>query len=409
MDKVRIAVVGLGGRGVGLIKNCLLNMRDVEITAVCDTYPDRVKAAEDIVFKKSKKRPFGEVDYKNVIGRDDVDVVMVAAAWEAHIIISCEAMRQGKFVGLEVGGAYCVEDCFELIRAQEESGSYCMLLENCCYGKYELMAKNMARQGVFGTIVHCEGGYCHDLRNEIANGDKNRHYRLRNYISRNCENYPTHELGPIAKLLKINNGNRIVSLASFGSKSEGLKAYVKDKLSTDSPLRNIEFKQSDVVTTVLKCENGETIVMSLDTTLPRSYSRRFTVRGTKGMYFEDSKTVFLDGNYGFLEYLPRLWWHNAGKYARKYGSELWKKSSVKQRALGHGGMDWFVLRAMIETVKQGKYPPIDVYDAALWMSITPLSERSIKEGGAVVEVPDFTNGRWKEGIVRDVVPEYDLK
>lgn len=409
MEKARIGIVGLGGRGMGLLKFCLLNMKDVVVTAVCDVYDDRAKAAADVVFKKRKSQPYCDTDYKNVIGRDDVDVVLIAAAWEAHVRIATEAMRLGKFVGLEVGGAYSIEDCYELIRAQKESGSYCMMLENCCYGKYELMAKNMARQGLFGTVVHCEGGYCHDLRSEIANGEKNRHYRLKNYISRNCENYPTHELGPIAKLLNINNGNRIVSLSSFGSKSAGLKEYVKEKLPENKALQDVEFKQSDVVTTVLTCENGETIVMSLDTTLPRSYSRRFTVRGTKGMYFEDSKTVFLDGKHIFNEFIAKFWWNNAKKYARKYGSALWKSATLKQKMLGHGGMDWFVLRAMVETVKQGKYPPIDVYDTALWMSITPLSEQSIKEGGSVVAVPDFTNGRWKEGTIHDTVPEYDLR
>lgn len=389
MNKINIAMIGLGCRGYGLLESCLVKMDDIVITAVCDSYTDRAEKAKKMIKSKMGNEPIVTTNYSEIIGLDGVDCVLITTAWEDHIKIAIESMKLGKFVAMEVGGAYKLQDCFDLIKAYEESGSHCMMLENCCYGEYELMALNMARKGLFGDIIHCDGGYCHDLRQEIAYGDENRHYRLRNYINRNCENYPTHELGPIAKILNINNGNRILSLASFSSKSKGLHQYINDKLPENHVLSDKKFKQGDIITTVMTCLNGETITLSLDTTLPRFYSRKFTVKGTKGMYQEDGNIVILDGVENKFEKPQNRYWNNAKKYAAKYAHPLWDKKHKKYRKYGHGGMDWFVLRAMVETVKNKSYPPIDVYDAALWMSITPLSEESIMRGGAVIDVPDF--------------------
>lgn len=406
MDKVKIAYIGLGGRGYGLLESCLTKMKDVEIVAVCDNYEDRALKGQQLITKKMGNTPIVTTDYKTIIGLDSVNCVFVATAWEDHVKVAIEAMKLGKFTAIEVGGAYKIEDCHELIKTYEETGVHCMMLENCNYGKYELMALNMVRRGILGDIVHCEGGYCHDLRFEICNGDKNRHYRLRNYISRNCENYPTHELGPIAKILDVNNGNRILSLTSVSSKSCGLKQYIQRKEPKHDDLKGIEFKQGDIVTTVLQCSGGQTITLTLDTTLPRIYSRKFTIHGSKGLYQEDGNMMIIDGKENFIERTQNWYWNNAKKYARKYAHELWDKKNRKYRKYGHGGMDWFVLRAMVETVKSGSYPPIDVYDTALWMSITPLSEMSIAGGGIKIDVPDFAANKVNNND--KIIPQYRL-
>lgn len=153
----------------------------------------------------------------------------IAVSWEAHAEVAVAAMHAGKYVGLEAGGAYSIDDCCKLVRTYEETGTELMLMENCCYGRRELMALNMARKGVLGNIMHCSGAYCHDLREEITSGREIRHYRLRNYIHRNCENYPTHEIGPIAKILDINNGNRFLTLCSVSSAAMGLHEYAIQK------------------------------------------------------------------------------------------------------------------------------------------------------------------------------------
>jgi hypothetical protein len=305
-------------------------------------------------------------------------------------------MNAGKAVAMEVGGAYAVEQCWELVDTYERTGTPFMFLENCCFGKREMMVLNMVKQGLFGEIVHCEGGYRHDLRYEISHGWDNRHYRLDNYINRNCENYPTHDLGPIAKVLNINHGNRLMTLTSMASKSAGLHDYIVSEKSDDEVLCNMKFKQGDIVTTVIKCAGGETITLSLDTTLPRYYSRSFTVRGSKGMYEEATDSVFIDSpearrhDYDWLKTCAR----NAEEYYEKYKHPMWieyEKAGVRGT---HDGMDWLEFKCFFDCLESGEKMPVDVYDAATWMSITALSEASIARGGAVMDIPDFTRGRW---------------
>lgn len=404
-DRVNCAVIGLGSRGYSLLKGVLLKMADVNVLAVCDAYEDRAKKGGEAVRSSKKTEPLVTTDYKEALRCKGVEAVFIYTAWEAHIEIAVEAMKCGVTVAMEVGGAYSLDDCFSLVRTSEETGVPCMMLENCCYGKMELRVTDMARKGVLGEIVHCEGGYCHDLRSEIADGEKNRHYRLRNYIARNCENYPTHELGPIAKLLDVNDGNRMLTLTSFSSKARGLKQFVKDKRSDDKKLLETEFKQGDVVTTIIECEHGETVVLSLDTTLPRPYSRKFTVRGTKGMYQEDNNMVFLDGRHNAFDFYSKPIWNNARKY-RLYDSPLWRRGSKHLKKVGHGGMDWLVTRAFVESYKAGKDFPIDVYDTAAYMCVTALSEESIREGGKKVNIPDFAATRKK---APDLLPDFDLR
>ena len=211
---LKIGYIGMGNRGTSMLKNILDCFSDkVEISAVCDLFEDRVQKGIDLVKEKTGKTPVGTINSDDVM-KMDIDAVMVMAAWEAHIPLAVAAMKAGKRVAMEVAGAYSLDDCFRLVRTSEETGIGCMLLENCCYGKAELAVLNMVREGLFGEVVHCSGGYFHDLRTEVAIGPITKHYRNRNYYSRNCENYPTHELGPIAKVLDINRGNRMVSLVS---------------------------------------------------------------------------------------------------------------------------------------------------------------------------------------------------
>lgn len=399
MNKItNVAMIGMGQRGPQLMEP-MLKMDDVRIVAVCDAYEDRVADAVKTVEKERGTTPFATTDYKEILERDDVDAVVISTSWEYHIQIAIEAMRKGIFTAMEVGGTYDIQECFDLVAAQEETGTPFFFLENCCYGRRELMCLNMARQGVFGEVVHCDGAYKHDLRKEVSFGKENRHYRLEHYKHHNCENYPTHDLGPIAKLLNINNGNRMVRLVSVASKAGGLSQYIKDNKADDEELMNTTFKQGDIVTTVITCENGETITLTLDTTLPRIYSRNFTVHGTKGMYQEDGNYVFLekdlDCDIAEIDVDPSKIWNNADKYGEKYDNELWMHQSEGMKASGHGGIDYLVLRAMLCAARGECAPSIDVYDAASWMCITALSEKSIAGGNIPVEIPDFTNGKYK--------------
>lgn len=407
-ETMKIGVVGLGGRGYGLVKWAILPACEdynVEIAAVYDPYEDRTERAAQLVFEKTGKRPLAAKSYQEILDDPEIKGIITPSAWEAHVDVAVAAMRAGKYAAMEVGGAYTIEDCWKLVDAYEETGIPCMLLENCCYGQRELMILNMVRMGLLGDVVHCSGGYMHDLREEIANGKENRHYRLRNYMNRNCENYPTHELGPIAKLLDINNGNRMVSLTATSSCSKGLHEYIVAKKGASNPLAKVNFAQGDVFTTVIKCARGQTIVLTLDTTLPRAYSRGFTIRGTKGAYFEDTDSIFLDSKHHKYEFDGRGLWGNAKKFEKKYNHELWRDYDPKG---GHGGMDYLVISAFLEAMTTGKNPPIDVYDAAAYMAITALSEESVIKGSAPVMIPDFTRGKWYRRNDIDHDLKYDL-
>ena len=266
MEKVKTAVIGLGQRGYSMIKYLLLGMDNCEIVAVCDKYQDRVDRAIECIKEKNDKEVFGTTDYKQILAHSGIEAVLVMTSWESHVRIACEAMEAGIPTGLEVGGAYDIEECFDLVKTQVRTKTPFMFLENCCYGRYEMMVMNMVRQNLFGEIVHCEGAYQHDLRTEILKGEEIRHYRLENYIKRNCENYPTHELGPIAQILDINKSNRMVYLTSMSSKSRGLNDYARLNPDTiQEKLQTQIFNQGDVVTTNIMCSNGATISLMLDT------------------------------------------------------------------------------------------------------------------------------------------------
>ena len=402
METIKIGWIGLGNRGLSLLKDVVLAQKET-VTAVCDLYMDRCADGADAVEKACGLRPAEYLDYRDVIADENVNVVIICTAWESHTEIAVSAMKAGKAVAMEVGGAYSLEQCHLLTKTYEKTGTPFMFLENCCFGRREMMTLNMVQHGLLGEIVHCEGTYAHDLRNEISFGKEHRHYRLRNYLTRNCENYPTHDLGPIAKVLNINHGNRLMSLTSFSSKAVGLRDYVKKNKSKDDFLQNAKFLQGDIITTVIKCANGETIILKLDTTLPRYYSRGFTVRGTNGMYEEVTDSVFLDTEEDRRHDLDwrKVCIGNAEKYQKQWDHPVWKKYIEEGVQGSHDGMDWLEFKLFFEALRNDAPMPVDVYDAATWMSITVLSEMSIAKGGAVVDIPDFTDGKWHMNVLEE--------
>lgn len=399
MDKIKVGFIGLGQRGTGWLTFILNEWQDeIEVVAVCDSYSDRTEKAVTDIKEKSGISAVGYTNADELLNDNNVKVVIISAAWEAHIPLAVKSMKTGKITALEVGGAYSIDDCWLLVRTYEKTKTPFFFMENCCYGKRELLATGMARKGLLGEVVYCHGAYCHDLREEIAYGIKNRHYRLRNYLSRNCDNYPTHELGPIAKLLNINRGNRMVSLISVSSKSRGLEEYV-NKHDDLSSLSGKHFMQGDIVQTIIKCADGAIISLKLDTTTPHPYSREFTVEGTKGMFSEHGDVALIDGEFDHEKETCN--YYNSSKNHEDCMPKMWRNMTKEQIDAGHGGMDYLLLRAFVDAVKNGEEMPIDVYDAASWMAITCLSEDSIASGMPVA-VPDFTNGQWVMREKKDV-------
>lgn len=244
-SKINVGLIGLGARGMALLSEVILKMDDVQVISICDLSNERLERAKQVFESYEKALPLTETDYMKVITNANVDAVIVSTSWTDHSEITIHAMEEGKYVACEVGGAFTIEECWKLVHTYEKTKTPCMLLENCCFGRDELMVLNMVHKGVLGEIVHCSGGYHHDLRHEIATGRASNHYRMDQYLFRNCENYPTHELGPIARVLDIHRGNRMVSLVSVSSKSKGLNEYIHRNLTDHPELAKLEFAQGD--------------------------------------------------------------------------------------------------------------------------------------------------------------------
>lgn len=399
--KVKVGYVGTGRRGKFMLKNMVAKMEDVEIVIVCDKNPAHLengkKALEEMNYPTT---PIYTTDYDEVVNNPDIDAILLMNGWVDRIGMAIKSMRAGKYTALEVGCAYTMDEVYALLQAYEETKVPVMMLENCCYGRSEMMALNVAKKGLFGELVHCDGAYKHYLTDaelfldaDQENGTVD-HYRLAEYEKRNCHQYPTHEMGPICKVLGINRGNRLLTLCSFGSKAIGLKEFATRNFGEDSPFAKRNYCQADVMTTVFTTEQGQTITICLDTTIPRAYySRDFTVRGTRGMYTEHKKCLYFDDmKEGKVNY------DNEESMYEKYDHPLHAEmAAIGKEVGGHpGGMDWLVVRAFIEAVKNGTNTPIDVYDTALLLAIAPLSEMSIAKGNVPVEFPDFTNGKYKD-------------
>ena len=396
MEKRRLGLIGVGARGRTHLDGILTERDDVVITWICDKILTRAEEAAKVVTDKMGNTPQITEDWRRLIEQPDVDAVVIASDWDNHVPATCACLRTGKKTACECGGAYTVDECWELVRAYEETGNHVMFLENCCYDRNELMVTRMVREGLFGEVVHCEGGYQHDLRDMILQGYPTNQFRVNSFMHRCCEYYPTHDLGPIAKLLNINRGNRMTSLVSMASSARGLNDFARRHPDTIHPdTQTYPFRQGDVVQTMIRCAHGQTITLTVDTSLPRFYSRNFTVQGTRGFFAEREQTVFLDGDsHSRGDYL-----NNIDKYRSEWEHPIWKRFNEAREnnadnAKLHGGMDWILFDAWFDALAEGKVPPIDTYDMAAWMAITPLSEISIQNGSCAVEVPDFTRGAW---------------
>jgi predicted dehydrogenase len=415
-EKVRIGMIGVGLRSHEHMGN-FLQREDVEITAIAD--PQQRSIDEALQVFKQYKRPDpaiyknGDYDYRNLLKREDVDAVVICSPWEWHAPQGIDAMNAGKIVGMEVCGAVKLQDCWDLVNTSEKTKMPVMMMENVCYRRDVMAVLNMVRKGMFGELIHGQGGYEHDLRGVLFNDGKTAYnsgaefgknayseaqWRTEHYVKRNGELYPTHGLGPVAVMMDINRGNRMTKLSSVASKARGLHKYIVEhpKGGADHPNAKVQFKCGDIVTTHIQCANGESIMLTHDTSLQRPYNLGFRVQGTEGLWQDYGSGGPTQGFIYFEKDMKHSHrWDNTEKWLKEHDHPIWKKFGEKAEGAGHGGMDFFVDHAFIECVKRGLEFPLDVYDLASWYAITPLSEKSIAEGGQVQNIPDFTRGKYK--------------
>ena len=409
-DKVRIGFIGTGLRGRNHVEQILLRA-DCEVAAICDIDPNALVLSQKMIEKTGKKKAAqygekGDRDYRRMLASEQLDAVIIATPWEWHSEQAIACMKKGVYVGSEVCGGFSMDECWELVNTHEETGTHFFFLENVCYRRDVMAVMNMVRQNMFGELIHLEGGYQHDLRAVKFNdgvqaygggvefgekGFSEAKWRTTHSVHRNGDLYPTHGIGPVAMMANIHRGNRFLFLTSTSSKARGLHNYVVNhpKGGKSHPNADVEFKLGDVITTIIKCNNGETILLSHDTNLPRPYSIGFRVQGTNGIWMDVNKSLYIEG----VSKKAHAW-ETAEDYLKNYDHPLWKRYAKDAEGAGHGGMDFFVLNSFIECVKRNEPAQIDVYDAAAWLSITPLSEASIATGSTPQYFPDFTRGRW---------------
>ena len=405
-SKLRLGFVGVGLRGTWHLENSL-NRNDVEVTAICDIDPERLKICQKMIKDagQHKAEEFGKdaYDYRNLLESEKVDAVIISTPWLWHTPMTVEVMKAGKYAGVEVSAATSLAECWDLVNTHEETGTHMMILENVNYRRDVMAVLNMVRKNVFGELIHFRCGYQHDLRAVKFNDREKPHgggvefgekatseaqWRTLHSLKRNADLYPTHGVGPIAVYDNINRGNRFMSLTSHATKSRGLHNYIVEKGGEDHPNAKLKWKLGDIVTTTIETANGETIIVTHDTNLPRPYSLGFRVQGTKGLWEVDGNRIYIEGVSS-----PHRW-DEADEWLKKYDHPLWKKFGDDAEGAGHGGMDFFVLNAFVESAKRNIAPPLDAYDAAAWSAITPLSEISIANNGEVQDFPDFTRAQW---------------
>ncbi|HLG05034.1 MAG TPA: Gfo/Idh/MocA family oxidoreductase [Gemmatimonadales bacterium] len=393
IPSVRVGFVGLGGMGSVHLEN-LLTLEGVEIRALCDIVPEKVARWQGRIREAGRPEPAGydrgPRDFERLCAELELDLVFNATPWEWHVPICLAAMRNGKHAASEVPLAGTVEDCWALVEAAEKSRKHCVMMENCCYDRLEMLALHLARRGLLGELIHGECGYNHDLREVKFSREGEGLWRRAHATRRNGNLYPTHGLGPIAQAMDINRGNQFEYLVSMSGNSRGLQLWQQEHLDAGDSRRGERFVLGDINVSLIRTMRGQTIFLSHDTNLPRPYSRKYVLQGTRGLVEGYPRRVYVEGHSQSHR------WDPVDSWFERYDHPLWKDQSVQAASTGHGGMDWLEDWRLIACLREGLPTDQNVYDGAAWSVIGPLTEWSVANRGRPARVPDFTRGAWRD-------------
>lgn len=392
---VRVGFVGVGLQGGSHVQN-FLRIPGAEIAAICDIDGPRASEVGHWVAEDGRPAPDlytrGVEDFKRLCERPDIDLIFNSTPWRWHVPVCLEAMNTGKHAAVEVPAAYRLDDCWELVETAERTRRHCVMMENCNYGRSEMMVLNMVRRGLFGELLHGEGAYIHDLR-AIKFSDENEGlWRLDHSVTRNGNLYPTHGLGPIAQCMNINRGDQFDYMVSMSSPALGLALYARENLPA-SDRRRRSYALGDMNTTLIKTKLGRTIVVQHDTTTPRPYSRINLVQGTRGCFTGYPDRIFIEGRSEASE--GGHDWEDAAGYFEEFEHPLWKKLEAEAEGAGHGGMDYLEDYRLVQCLLAGVPTDVDVYDAAALSAVIEISERSVASRAKSIDIPDFTRGGWE--------------
>lgn len=390
-DVVRIAIVGTGLRGRSVLHEWL-DVPNVRIVALADVVKEKAELARQMVLKAGQPEPAlytgGDHDFERLCERDDIDLVYTATPWEWHVPVVLAAMNHGHHAATEVPAAYTTDDCWKLVDTSEKTRRHCIMMENCNYGYNELLVLQMARAGMFGELKAGGAAYNHDLRRILFENRDEGIWRRAHHTRRNSNLYPTHGLGPVAAYLDIHRGDRFDTLVSMSTPPMGLEAWRTDHESTDSPKWQEKYVAGDLNISLIRTAKGRVIRLEHDVSSPRPYSRINSLQGTKGIFEDYPPRIYLEGQEGGERYT------SLDAHKEKFEHPLWRSLGERARSGGHGGMDYVMAWRLVQCLREGLPPDMDVYDAAAWSVPGPLSEQSLAKGSAPVKFPDFTRGKW---------------
>ena len=412
IKKVRVAIIGVGRRGISALRRVSM-IPGTEVVAVADLFQDRID--ESVKWLRDNGKPVpsfakaGPEEYKRICDSDRVDVVYNVTPWHMHEPIAVCAMEHGKVALNEVPGAQTVDGCWHLVETSERTKIPCMMLENCCYGEEELLMLNMAKLGLFGEITHGEAAYIHDQRELQFRSDRYHTmdgqrdaakagkpgWTLHFYSKYSGNQYPTHGLGPVAKYMDINRGDNFDFLVSMESKQASYRHYAHELF--DDWRKDYEVKIGDINETLIRTKLGRTILLQLDTSTPRPYSRINLVSGTRGMAMGYPEfRVALEEKPGDGKAHQFLDADATAELRKKYAHPLWKAAGeVAKKVGGHGGMDFIMDLRWAWCLQNGEPLDMDVYDLAATSCLCELTETSSRCGSKPVSIPDFTRGNWR--------------
>jgi hypothetical protein len=388
----RLGIIGVGGRGTSLLEDLLA--ANAQVLAICDVVPEKAQHARQLIENAGQHPPelYTQSDhsYEQLVARDDLDLVIIATPWSWHVPMAVAGMQKGKHVAVEVPAATTLDDCWRLANTSEATRRHCIMLENCCYGYNETLILRMVQAGQFGDLLYGEGAYLHDLREELFSNKGEGLWRRTVHTQRNGNLYPTHGLGPVANYMGINRGDRFDYLVSMSTPQRGLDVYRKAHLEKGDPRWAEHYVTGDMNTSLIKTANGLTITVKHDVSNPRPYDRINTIAGTKGIFTDYPPRIYFDGQKG------KEAWTNLDAF-KEYEHPLWRQQGdIARKAGGHGGMDFIMLYRLLQCMRDGLVPDMDVYDAAAWSSVAPLSRISLESGSGPAKFPDFTHARWHE-------------
>jgi predicted dehydrogenase len=388
----RIAFIGTGHRGTSLLKNLL--DANAQIVALCDLVQEHADHAASLVVAAGQPKPQlytdGPYAFETMLAKDDHDLVIVATPWSWHAEMAIATMKHGKDVCIEVPGVITLDECWKIVKTSEETRKHCMMLENCCYGYNETLILRMIHDGKFGDLLYGEGAYLHDLRATLFSDTSEGLWRRAEHTMRDGNLYASHGLGPVANYMGMQRGDRFGYIVSMSSPQRGLDQYRQEHLKPGDPRFEERYVCGDLNTSLIKTANGLTITVKHAVTTPHPYDRINMIAGTKGVFEDFPPRIYFD------EMNKDESWGSIDDW-KQYAHPLWQKEGeLAAKVGGHGGMDFLMLFRLLECVREGLPPDMDVYDAAAWSAVGALSVISVSSGSAPIEFPDFTQGKWMQ-------------